>query len=734
VGDSNDEGETSLVDCTGIERILGVPGAPDGVVDGEATGEVMGLGYDDSAGPTDGGGDQITAGDDSVAGNGGDDTISGGLGNDTLDGGTGDDSLDGGDGADSLIGGDGADTLTGGLGDDTLAGGAGDDDFVLGSGDVATGGGGDDEFILDPTNTDGPGTITIDGGADATSGDPGGTENADAGDILDFTGLSNVTIVTPLVNDGTGSFSGQVSYTNDEGETILVDFTEIEQVLGLPASPDGVVDGEAAGEVMGLGYDDSAGPTDGGGDQITAGDDSIAGNGGADTIDGGAGNDTIHGGADDDVISGGLGDDSLIGGDGNDSFLFEDNFGTDTVFGGSVGDTDTIDFSGVTSSGVTVTFSQSEDGTATDGTDTIGFDNIEAVTGSNQADTIDASADNSGLALRGGGGDDTIAGGDGDDLIEGGTGNDTLTGGLGNDTFAYAPGDGLDVITDFNAGNTGPINDGDSTNNDFIDLSGYYNNLHELWADYADDATLNQSNAFDMLGDAVDYSGRAQQFAPGEGIQFTGGTADAATFTTDNTNVICFAPGTLIRTPSGPIPIERLAEGDLVVTRDNGVQPLLWAGQKTLSQADLIAAPNLRPIWLSGRCYDLDRDLVVSPQHGVLLHTPEHGGSETLFRAKHLADLPKSGARVMKNCRGITYHHLMFAEHQIICANGMWSESLYPGASALASLGAAPRAEILHLFPQLLTNAVEHVYGPATAPYSRTQHLPETGRYFSRAS
>ncbi len=61
------------------------------------------------------------------------------------------------------------------------------------------------------------------------------------------------------------------------------------------ADPDGAVDGEAFGEVMELGYDDSNAPTDQGGDLITEDADLIFGNGGDDTIDGEGGDDTIYG-------------------------------------------------------------------------------------------------------------------------------------------------------------------------------------------------------------------------------------------------------------------------------------------------------------------------------------------------------------------------------------------------------------------------------------------------------
>jgi hypothetical protein len=42
---------------------------------------------------------------------------------------------------------------------------------------------------------------------------------------------------------------------------------------------------------------------------------------------------------------------------------------------------------------------------------------------------------------------------------------------------------------------------------------------------------------------------------------------------------ICFVTGTRIATPGGARPVETLAPGDLVMTRDHGAQPLLWTGR-----------------------------------------------------------------------------------------------------------------------------------------------------------
>ena len=70
-----------------------------------------------------------------------------------------------------------------------------------------------------------------------------------------------------------------------------------------------------------------------------------------------------------------------------------------------------------------------------------------------EQDTISGNGGNDNLSglggndtLSGGSGTDTLSGGMGNDLLAGGTGNDTLAGDAGNDTFAYAFGDGADAV------------------------------------------------------------------------------------------------------------------------------------------------------------------------------------------------------------------------------------------------------------------------------------------------
>ncbi|WP_200306304.1 Hint domain-containing protein, partial [Paracraurococcus ruber] len=53
--------------------------------------------------------------------------------------------------------------------------------------------------------------------------------------------------------------------------------------------------------------------------------------------------------------------------------------------------------------------------------------------------------------------------------------------------------------------------------------------------------------------------------------------------------VICFYPGTRIRTPDGEAAVETLAIGDLVLTADGQARPVRWVGRQTV--ATLFADP-----------------------------------------------------------------------------------------------------------------------------------------------
>ena len=420
-------------------------------------------------------------GQDTLRGGAGDDTLVGGAGLNFLEGGPGDDVFIGGEGADSFFGGEGFDTidysaspapvnvnlgtrelsggdagndsidsgsviegvigsagndtLTGGDGPNALAGGDGDDILTVGAGDTAQGDGGDDYFTIDPAQLAPGQTITVIGGET-------GEVN---GDTLDLTGL---------VDDP----AGQITYTNTDpgagggltgtatlNDGTIVDFTEIENILGggdptVPGGLNGIVEGTPGDDLIDIDYtgdpegdridnNDSLFP------EVGTNDDSVRAGAGNDTVLAGEGNDTVDGGAGDDSLDGGIGDDSLIGGDGSD-----------TAIGGE--GNDYIDVSGndpaLDNPPFVIPGVIEPDAFPNDDRDFVegGAGNDTIITGDDRDTIYGGDGDDS---IRPGIDDDLVYGGGGNDFIDDIQGADSIYGGDGNDTILA----GTDTFSDY---------------------------------------------------------------------------------------------------------------------------------------------------------------------------------------------------------------------------------------------------------------------------------------------
>lgn len=174
---------------------------------------------------------------------------------------------------------------------------------------------------------------------------------------------------------------------------------------------------------------------------------------------------------------------------------------------------------------------------------------------------------------------------------------------------------------------------------------------------------------------------------------------------TDRPNLTfpCFAEGTLIATPAGEVPVEDLAAGDLVSTLDKGAQVIRWVGR---AEVDLAEAPQMRPIRIRAGALGVGQprvDLTVSPQHRVLVRSRiaqrMFGTDEVLVAARQLLVL--DGVERAEDLARIGHVHFLFDRHEIVLSNGAATESLFAGPEALKAVGAAARAEILALFPDL---------------------------------
>ncbi len=149
-------------------------------------------------------------------------------------------------------------------------------------------------------------------------------------------------------------------------------------------------------------------------------------------------------------------------------------------------------------------------------------------------------------------------------------------------------------------------------------------------------------------------------------------------------SVPCFTAATEIATAEGPVPAGWLRAGDMVVTRDHGLQPVLWVGEYKLTREQLCANPALWPITIdpsaTGQAASA-KPLTISPWHRVLLRGPHlalcFGMDEAFVAAKHLIGWP--GVESKMPTEPVVYHHVLFAHHEIILADGHWTESLFLG-------------------------------------------------------
>ena len=185
------------------------------------------------------------------------------------------------------------------------------------------------------------------------------------------------------------------------------------------------------------------------------------------------------------------------------------------------------------------------------------------------------------------------------------------------------------------------------------------------------------------------------------------GTPQVKRLTSDfGGDVICFTSGTQIRTEGGSCAVEALRVGNMVQTKDNGMQEILWIGQRRMSGARLHAIPHLRPVRLRRDALggDIpDDDLLVSPQHRILISGERamalFNQAEVLVTAQDL--LNDHSVYVDHTVREVTYVHLLFAQHQIIWANGVQSESYHPANTTLKTVDASQRGSLLELFPDI---------------------------------
>ncbi|WP_198645404.1 Hint domain-containing protein [Thalassobius sp. I31.1] len=190
-------------------------------------------------------------------------------------------------------------------------------------------------------------------------------------------------------------------------------------------------------------------------------------------------------------------------------------------------------------------------------------------------------------------------------------------------------------------------------------------------------------------------------------------TGGRANWSGSGESFVCFSKGTMLSTENVSIPVEEVRAGTLLMTKDNGLQPVRWIRSRTVAVDDKTA-----PICISADALGTGfpkRDLRVSLQHRMIVRSKiamrMFAQSEVLVAAGKLTDLP--GIYVDKSEPEVEYFHVLLDRHDIIFAEGSETESLFTGAHALDMLSPEYYNEVMTLFPEL----------------SDLDFKPEPGRY-----
>ncbi|PSL21898.1 Hint domain-containing protein [Shimia abyssi] len=150
-----------------------------------------------------------------------------------------------------------------------------------------------------------------------------------------------------------------------------------------------------------------------------------------------------------------------------------------------------------------------------------------------------------------------------------------------------------------------------------------------------------------------------------------------------------FTPGTRLMTEHGERRVETLCPGDLLMTRDAGLQPLLATVTRTLA-----ADRDNAPIAVTNALFsNAKRTLLVSPTQSLLVENWRaemlFGQRQVLVQARHMIDgdrafdLPRSG---------VMYVHLILPAHHLLVSEGVPVESLLMADTtpAILSIGCEP--------------------------------------------
>ncbi len=147
-------------------------------------------------------------------------------------------------------------------------------------------------------------------------------------------------------------------------------------------------------------------------------------------------------------------------------------------------------------------------------------------------------------------------------------------------------------------------------------------------------------------------------------------------------------PQTIVITREGETPVEWLAVGDEVLTRDRGFQPIVWINRTKLDRSDLRIARELAPVTIKAGLLapnTPETDITVSPRQLILVSSPraelEYASHEVLVPAAAFAD--QADPDEMRWDTRVSYAQILLASHHTLVADRLWLGSLFTGTLAI---------------------------------------------------
>ncbi len=164
---------------------------------------------------------------------------------------------------------------------------------------------------------------------------------------------------------------------------------------------------------------------------------------------------------------------------------------------------------------------------------------------------------------------------------------------------------------------------------------------------------------------------------------------------TSVTDVVCYAHGTMIRTPDGELPVEKLRPGKQIVALIDGQtvpRTVKWVGHRRIDLTRHPRPENVAPIRIEQDAFAYNiphTDLLLSPDHAVFV-------DGMLICIRQLVN--GSTIRMERGLTAVDYYHVELDHHGILLAAGLPAESyLDTGNRGFFSHSAAPVA----LYPDM---------------------------------